>query len=338
VTTGRGRAGAAPPAGDGAADGAEDPPADEFALLEATAAEHGLEWRGRPAVERRYVEVAGGRRLGAVVWGALGSAEVVLLHGGMQSAHTWDAVALCLDRPTVAVDLAGHGRSDPVDWLFEPRAHVDDLAVVIAALAPTARLVVGMSLGGLSAACLAARRPSMVAELVLVDITPGVVPGGRRNPAMDALMGVASFASFGEALDRVAAANPSRSRRALRLGLAHNLRQRDDGRWEWRAAAHRAAPAGRRAGEPPYLEVWDDLGRVACPLTVVLGGRSGVVSEADLTELRRRQPTARVVVVEGAGHSVQGSRPAALAAILLDLLDPTAVDGACGATGRRSED
>ncbi|MHB1584778.1 MAG: alpha/beta fold hydrolase, partial [Acidimicrobiales bacterium] len=315
----------------------EEPPADEFALLEATAAEHGLEWRGRPAVERRYVEVAGGRRLGAVVWGAPGSAEVVLLHGGMQSAHTWDAVALCLGRPAVAVDLAGHGRSDPVDWLFEPRAHVDDLAVAIAALAPSARLVAGMSLGGLSAACLAARRPSMVAELVLVDITPGVVPGGRRNPAMDELLGVASFASFGEALDRVAAANPSRSRRALRLGLAHNLRRREDGRWEWRAA-HRAVPARRQVGEPPYLALWEDLGRVACPLTVVLGARSGVVSDADLTELRRRQPTARVVVVEGAGHSVQGSRPAALAAILLELLDPMAVDGACGATERRTED
>ena len=336
MTAGQGRAGSALGAGGGdGADGSEDPPADEFALLEATAAEHGLGWRGRPAVERRYVEVAGGRRLGAVVWGNPGAAEVVLLHGGMQSAHTWDAVALCLGRSAVALDLAGHGRSDPVDWLFDPQAHVDDLAVAIAALAPAARLVAGMSLGGLSAVCLAARQPKMVAELVLVDITPGVVPGGRRNPAMDELMGVASFASFSEALDRVAAANPSRSRTALRLGLAHNLRRRDDGGWEWRAA-HRAASTRGVVGEPPYLAVWEDLGRVACPLTVVRGGRSGVVSDADLAELQRRQPAARVVVVEGAGHSVQGSRPAALATILAELLDRRAVEGAAGATGRRT--
>lgn len=321
---------------DTAGDGAEeDPPEDEFALLEATAVEHGLAWHGRPAVERRHVEVAGDRRLSAIVWGEPGSAEVVLLHGGMQSAHTWDAVALCLGRPAVAVDLAGHGRSDPVDWLFDPRAHVEDLAAAIAVLAPSARVVAGMSLGGLSAVCLAARRPRMVPELVLVDITPGVVPGGRRNPAMDELMGVPSFASFSEALDLVAAANPSRSRRALRLGLAHNLRKRDDGGWEWRAA-HRAVSARGAGGAPPYLSVWQDLGRLACPLTLVRGGRSEVVTEADLAELRRRQPAARVVVVEGAGHSVQGSRPAALATILAELLDRRAVDGAAGATGRRT--
>ena len=34
------------------------------------------------------------------------------MHGGAQNAHTWDTVALALDRPLVAVDLPGHGHSD----------------------------------------------------------------------------------------------------------------------------------------------------------------------------------------------------------------------------------
>lgn len=318
-----------------AGDGEGDPPEDEFALLEETAALAGLPWRGRPAVGRRYVAVGGGRRLGAVVWGEPGGAELVLLHGGMQSAHTWDAVALALGRPAVAVDLAGHGRSDPADWLFDPHAHVDDLAVAIETFAPPVRLVAGMSLGGLSAVCLGARRPHLVPELVLVDITPGVVPGRRRNPAMDRLMRVGSFATFAEALDRVAAANPTRPRQALRLGLAHNLRRREDGRWEWRAA-DRAAWRGRTGGEPPYVAVWEDLGRLACPLTLVRGGRSEVVTDADLAELRRRQSAARVVAVEGAGHSVQGSRPAALAELLAELLDRPA-GAALGVAGVPSE-
>ncbi len=326
--------------GGGEAGGAEeDPPEDEFALLRETATRAGLPWRGRPVVERRFVAVGGGRRLGAVVWGDPGAAELVLLHGGMQSAHTWDALSLSLGRPAVAVDLAGHGRSDPVDWLFDPHAHADDLAVAIGTLAPAVRLVAGMSLGGLSAVCLAARRPHLVPELVLVDITPGVVPGRRRNPAMEELMRVASFGTFAEALDRVAAANPSRSRRALRLGLAHNLRRREDGRWEWRAG-HRAAPAPGVGDRRPYAAVWEDLGRLVCPLTLVRGGRSGVVTEADLAELRRRQPAARVEVVEGAGHSVQGTRPVALAALLAELLDPTldpTSDSARGGAGRRAE-
>ena len=36
----------------------------------------------------------------------------VLLHGGSQNAHTWDTVAMALDRPLVAIDLPGHGHSD----------------------------------------------------------------------------------------------------------------------------------------------------------------------------------------------------------------------------------
>ena len=52
------------------------------------------------------------------------------------------------------------------------------------------------------------------------------------------------------------------------------------------------------------------------PLLLVRGGSSDVVGDDDVTELLRRQPDARVVVVEGSGHSVQGDRPVELAALL----------------------
>ena len=47
-----------------------------------------------------------------------------------------------------------------------------------------------------------------------------------------------------------------------------------------------------------------------------------VVDDADVAELLRRQPTATVIGVEGAGHSIQGDRPLELAAILADFLFP----------------
>jgi pimeloyl-ACP methyl ester carboxylesterase len=55
-------------------------------------------------------------------------------------------------------------------------------------------------------------------------------------------------------------------------------------------------------------------------LLLVRGGVSGVVSDEDEAELRRRNPRAEVVVVDGAGHSVQGDRPVELAAILEGFL------------------
>ena len=65
---------------------------------------------------------------------------MVFLHGGGQNAHTWDTVALALDRPLVAVDLPGHGHSDwPGDGrALDPGAMAEDVAKVIADLAPEA--------------------------------------------------------------------------------------------------------------------------------------------------------------------------------------------------------
>ena len=85
---------------------------DEFGLFHENAEEYGLPWNGPPKVRRESVEVApDGRRLSALIWGD-DPPEIVLLHGGAQNAHTWDTVALALDRPLVAIDLPGHGHSD----------------------------------------------------------------------------------------------------------------------------------------------------------------------------------------------------------------------------------
>ena len=86
-------------------------PYDEFGLFSENAAEFGLPYPGPPAVRRVEVEVAPGRKVSSLVWGT-SAPELVLVHGGAQNAHTWDTVALALDRPLVAIDLPGHGHSD----------------------------------------------------------------------------------------------------------------------------------------------------------------------------------------------------------------------------------
>jgi pimeloyl-ACP methyl ester carboxylesterase len=146
---------------------------DEFSLLPDNAAEVGLPFSS-PVVRRRSVTGASGLELSALVWGDA-PAELVLLHGGAQNAHTWDTVALALDRPLVALDLPGHGRSA---WRperdYRPQAMVDDVAAAIDQLAPNATTLVGMSLGGLTALATLATVPHLADRLFLVDIPPGV--------------------------------------------------------------------------------------------------------------------------------------------------------------------
>lgn len=285
---------------------------EEFALLHENAEEVGLPWRGAPHVKRRRVEVGGGRALSALVWGE-GTPLLALLHGGAQNGHTWDTVALALDLPLVAIDLPGHGRSDwRDDHDYSPTAMTDDVAAAIATLAPEAAAVVGMSLGGLTALNVTNRHPDLVRRLVLVDVTPGT-DHAKAEPIVAFISGPESFADFDEMLERTVAFNPTRSVASLRRGVLHNACEADDGKWTWRYDPTRN---WSMATGPDFASLWGAVDRVDVPLLLVRGGLSGVVGEEDVAELRRRRPEARVVVVDGAGHSVQGDRPLQLAELL----------------------
>ncbi|HUY66171.1 MAG TPA: alpha/beta hydrolase [Acidimicrobiales bacterium] len=293
------------------------PDYDEFSMFADNAAEAGLPWKGQPAVSRQFVEVAPGRRVSALVWGTA-PAEMVLLHGGGQNAHTWDTVALALDRPLVAVDLPGHGHSDwPGDArALDPAAMADDMAATIGRMAPGARMVVGMSLGGVTSIVLAARHPELVLKLVLVDITPGV-DHAKSSDIAAFLAGPESFASFDEILQRTIQFNPTRSESSLRRGVLHNAVQRDDGSWTWRHQLGRPSTgAGLHVASVDFSSLWGELEHLDAPVLLVRGQRSPVVDDADVAEFRRRRPADQVVMVTDAGHSIQGDQPVGLARIL----------------------
>jgi pimeloyl-ACP methyl ester carboxylesterase len=313
---------------------------DEFGLFQENAEEFDIPWRGPPAVRREFVDAGGGRRVSALVWGD-GDPELVLVHGGAQNAHTWDTVALALDRPLVAVDLPGHGHSDwREDRRYWPVDNAKDVATAIRALAPSPRLVVGMSLGGLTSVALAARHPELVPRLVLVDVTPGV-DKERAAPIAQFVSGPESFESFDEILQRTIEYNPTRSVESLRRGVLHNAMPREDGRWVWRYQRPRAmemalAAEDREGGAPAqpddtdseelaifdFTLLWDDVSNIQVPVMLLRGTTLGsVVTDEHAEEFARRQPTARIVSVEGAGHSLQGDKPVETAALLEDFLD-----------------
>ena len=281
---------------------------DEFGLLHENAEEADLPFdpANPPVVERAWIaDTPSGNELSALVWGR-GDPELVLLHGGAQNAHTWDTVALALARPLVAIDLPGHGHSDwRDDHDYRPQQNAEAVAIAIGELAPRALAVIGMSLGGLTSLALAAQRPDLVRRLLLVDVTPGV-NAVKAEPIVAFVSGPESFASFDEILARTVAHNPMRSQSSLRRGVLHNARPREDGRWVWRYDRQNALR--NAAAERSDFDIgvhWDDVAQLRIPLLLVRGALSAVVDDADVAELRRRKPDAEVVVVPGAGHSVQ---------------------------------
>jgi len=136
-----------------------------------------------------------------------------------------------------------------------------------------------------------------------------------------AITGPATFETFDEILARTVEFNPTRSVSSLRRGVLHNAVERDDGRWVWRYQRPRLMEATAMDVPADFATLWDDVSGITVPLMLVRGGATGtVVDDGDVAELLRRQPDARVELVEGAGHSIQGDRPVELAALLDSFL------------------
>jgi pimeloyl-ACP methyl ester carboxylesterase len=293
---------------------------DEFGMLRLYADHEGIPWHGTPMVGRRFVHVDG-KRISALVWGS-DDPQVVLIHGGGQNAHTWDSVAMALDRPLVAIDLPGHGHSDwRDDRDYSAVTNARTVAAVLSELAPNAGLVAGMSLGGLTLIHLAARRPDLVRRAVIVDVTPNVAARvaaltARQRGSIALTEGPPAFASFEEMLRAASATIPGRPIETLRPGVRHNARRLPDGRWGWRYDRSLTSDTARR----DHMSLWADVAAIAAPVMLVRGSRSALVHDEDVAEFRAHQPSLRVEVVEGAGHSVQSDKPLRLVALIEDFI------------------
>lgn len=292
---------------------------DEFGYFAENCSEYGLDRRVDPVVARlEFTASASHPSLSALRWGSQ-TPRLVMLHGGAQNAHTWDTVLLALDVAALAIDLPGHGHSaHRHDGHYDPRTNADAVAAAIDARCDTPVLLVGMSLGGLTANALAARHPSLVERLVIVDVTPGVNADKARE-IHDFIAGPQTFGGFEEILARTVEFNPTRSVESLRRGILHNAHRLADGSWEWNYDRRQLAGVDM----PSMGELWDDLDAIATnavPYLFVKAERSPVVDENDLAELTRRAPQTRIIRVEGSGHSVQGDEPVLLAGLIADEL------------------
>jgi non-heme chloroperoxidase len=234
---------------------------------------------------------------------------VVLLHGGGQTRHSWRRTAQALaasGRTAVALDARGHGDSDwHPDQDYALDGFVRDLVAFVGTL-EAAPVLVGASLGGMTALTAVGEHPGLARGLVLVDVVVQVERKGveRIRDFMSARP--EGFASLDEAADAIAAYNPHRPRPRNLDGLRKNLRLGDDGRWRWHWD-----PAFMRIDDEPQRQIDPQrLGaaaaQVAIPTLIVRGAESDVVSDAGVADMLRRIPTARVADVAAAGHMVAG--------------------------------
>ena len=135
----------------------------------------------------------------------------------------------------------------------------EDVAEVMADLAPTPGMVVGMSLGGPTSIALAARHPGWSGAWRWWT-SPRGSTDEKSSDIAAFLAGPETFASFDEILERTIQFNPTRSESSLRRGVLHNAVQREDGTWTWRHQLGRPSTAtGLHVDSLDFDSLWDDL-------------------------------------------------------------------------------
>ncbi len=147
--------------------------------------------------------------LNVVVDGADDAPPILLLHGILSSAQTWNWMVprLVDDYRVLRLDFRGHGESDRAAGTYQLTDYVSDAVAVCEQVAGAPCIVIGHSLGGATAAGLAQTRPDLVRGVVLED-APLAMPdpsaeGADRNSLMDV------FAVLREAIPQMQAAGMS---------------------------------------------------------------------------------------------------------------------------------
>jgi pimeloyl-ACP methyl ester carboxylesterase len=302
---------------------------DEFSFLPEQAADVGAE--SVPPAARVSLTLADGRVLSALRFGEH-PPQVTFLHGAGLNAHTWDRTVLALGLPALVIDLPGHGDSSwRPDAAYTPGTLAPDVVAGLDAWTDRSQLLVGQSLGGLTAAAVAAARPDLARALIVVDITPGVDPSAGPSQIREFFAGPTDWASRDELVERALAFGLGGSRASAERGVFLNSRVRADGRVEWKhhfahlaaaraaAGSDGAAAASAPAPTPAATALrsdagWADVAGVTASITLVRGDR-GYVTEADAADFSRRVPAASVITVPS-GHNVQEERPAELAHVI----------------------
>lgn len=259
------------------------------------------------AVASRDIFVqANGLRHHLIARGMPGSPVVMMLHGLAGQAHVFDAIASRLSAKyhVYSLDVRGRGESEwgPPDG-YHVLNYVADLEAVREALGLASMSLVGTSMGGIITMQYAAEHPERVTRAVLNDIGPEIDPTGLQRilayvghapdafPDMKAVLKYyrENYGPMVEHLPEDQVADFAK----------WNVRKSDQGIYVWKMD-----PAVRTASPvPPPRDPWDAYRAMTCPILILRGAQSDVLSRPIADRMCAENPNATLTEVAGVGHA-----------------------------------
>lgn len=241
---------------------------------------------------------------------------VVMLHGFACSIGWWDQMtpALARDHHVIRFDLLGHGGSEKPKKGYGMESQARLVAGALDRLGVRRAAVVGHSMGGSVATALAEQRPALVESMVILD-SPS--KSGDAELPFTARLGFVPV--LGQAIDRVVP--DAMVRDGLSSAFANGFDVPDRFVDDFRDMTYTSYDDSHRASSDYNDEsgLAERLADESLPLLVIFGSKDELV-DPESAQGYRTVPGARIVVLDGVGHSPHVERPEATARLIENFL------------------
>ena len=239
--------------------------------------------------------------------------SVLLLHGITDSGRCWSRMAADLagSYDVIMTDARGHGHSGTSAAEVSIALLADDAAAVIRALGLQKPFLVGHSMGGITAATVAANYPDVVRAIVLedpalqdkppsqTDINKGLLVTGEEQPAQSGWQWLFELRAL-----------PREERIARGFALNPTWAQEEIIPWADSKAEMNIAmlePALAAVSNSRWREI---MARIQCPILLITGDPElGVVVTPEVAQQAAQLwKQGEVVHIAGAGHNIRRDR------------------------------
>ena len=294
---------------------------DEFRSLLTSAAELGIPHD--PAISYRSCNIVLRRqRFHYLEWGDPAAPPIVLLHGGHQSAHSWDLVSLHLAQHyhVLALDQRGHGDSEWArDVEYSNHTMALDALAFLDAMGLEKPILIGHSMGGRNSMILTKQDPSRLRALAIVDVGPEVSDRGRAAIA-GFVQENQEFEDLEHFVANVRKYDPYRPREHIERTVKYNMLRRADGKFVSKCDSNPRRLGIVRGVGPLENITLEDAASFDLPVLLVRGERSNILAPDAAERFRDALPRGRLVTVPNCGHNVHGQNTMGFIAVLGDFL------------------
>lgn len=242
---------------------------------------------------------------------------IVLIHGFGAALDWWDEIApqLATDHRVIRLDLIGHGGTEEPESGYTIERQAKLVAAVLDRLGVERVIVIGHSMGGEVTTALAEANPLRIERLVLIDSPPKAETTFNLGTRL-ALMPV-----VGELLSRFTTDDTIRE--MLGQGFAPGFPVPEKFVADFKQLTYAAFRTGHDGNiayetEKPVVERLAALEPVP-PLLAIFGSRDALIAP-ESAKLYEHVPGARMVILDGPGHSPMVEAPEKTLALIKDFL------------------